>query len=135
MGTISDKLSPTLRRVVTSILDQWGSKVTIVRKRPEERAPDGSMVDKYLELDNGVDVPMFLHRMTTRRLTFRWGSMEGATTEAVVSDATVVKADDGIEVLSGDFAGQRFMVLRAEHEPRGGLFELALGKTAKTFPR
>lgn len=133
---LADTLGAALGKVVGSVLGNFGSTVTILRRDPDATADDGSTVDRYAPLALGVGVPMFIAAMTTQRLTYSWGSLAGATAEGVVgSSVGELKMGDGIEVTAGAFAGERFIVLVPRPEPRGGLVQVALERTLKEFTR
>lgn len=136
MSNLADSLGGNLARVVTSVLDKFGSLVTIVRRNPDAVRADNSAVEQWVPLAAGSDVRMLLYNMTARRLTYVWGSLEGAEVEGVVSSAVGdLKVQDGIEVTEGAFSGQRFRVLLVRPEPRGGLVQLALARVQQEFPR
>lgn len=109
--------------VATQKVLTYGALVQVYRKMLV-RQPDASVVRTWAP---HVQTTIFIDVIDTATARRLWGSETAVTSQGVPLPGADVTTDDGLQVLDGPFAGQRFLVKSTDDGPVTRLLGLVTG--------
>lgn len=133
MGTLGNTIRAAVAPVARNLVADVGrAQVRLVRAEITRTATNAEQRD-WLPVFGAQNVPVTITEPRQDAIQREWGTAEQVSAVMLITDAVVLAKNDGVIVLSGDFAGRHFRVLRWIPSPYAGLNRVALQTTPERY--